>query len=233
MRSDQDRFWDERFKHEGTIWGEGPSATATTAVCYLPPKARVLEIGFGYGRDLVFMLRQGYRVCGVDFSTEARHRAELRLHREGLTAERLVTSSFEDSDFPDESFDAVISHRMVHLLTTSEAVERFAEIAWRILRPGGILCLGVRNAEDLNPSRVRPWGQDVYEYTPRAGHLIRFWDDRALQQAFGRSFTLLAFDRVSEKESATYPIPCHLTVMVAGKIDPVDEVDERISRDEP
>jgi SAM-dependent methyltransferase len=219
MRSDEGRWWDERFGREGVIWGEGPSATAKTVLRYVPAGAKVLEVGFGYGRDLAFLVRQGYRVSGIDFSTEARRQAEARLGREGLRAEQLVTGAFENGALPEGLFDAVVSHRMAHLLVTEEAVERFADKAARVLRPGGILCLGVRNAEDLNPAEVRRAGGDVYEYTPRAGHWIRFWGDESLREAFGKAFTLLALDRVSETESRTRPVPCHLTILVARKKD--------------
>lgn len=219
MRSDESPFWDERFKHEGFIWGEAPSPTAQTAVAYLPANARVLEVGFGYGRDLVFLLRQGYQAWGVDFSAEARSQTEARLQREGLVAEGLLSGTFQESGCPDGQFDAVISHRMAHLLVTDEEVERFTDKAQRVLRPGGLLCLGVRNTDDRNPAEVRPIGKGVCEYMPRPGHLIRFWDDEALRKAFSKAFTFLAFDRVTENESLERPIPCHLTVMVAQKID--------------
>jgi SAM-dependent methyltransferase len=217
MRSDEGPFWDERFRREGAIWGDAPSPTAQALVRYLPAQARVLEVGFGYGRDLAFLLAQGFRAWGVDLSTEARRRTEARLRREGLTAERLLTGSFEDSDCPPGQFDAVYSHRMAHLLVTEEAVERFTAKAQRVLRPGGVLCLSVRNAEDRNPAEVRRVGEAVYEYTPRPGHWIRFWDDAALRQAFGKVFTFLALERVCEHESRGRPVPCHLTILVGRK----------------
>jgi SAM-dependent methyltransferase len=217
MRSDEGRFWDERFRREGFIWGEGPSPTAKTAARHLPANARVLEVGFGYGRDLAFLLRQGYRVSGIDLSVEARGRAEARLRRAGLAAERLVTGSFADSDFAEGLFDGVLSHRMAHLLVTAEAVERFVDQLRRVLRPGGLVCLAVRNADDRDPAEVRPVGENVGEYLPRPGHWIRYWDDEALRQAFGKAFTFLALERVCENESLGRPVPCHLTVLVGRK----------------
>lgn len=222
MHSNEGQWWDERFGREGVIWGEGPSPTAKAAVRYLPAGARVLEVGFGYGRDLVFQLRQGNRVWGIDLSTEARRQAEARLRREGLAAERLDTGPFQDSELPEGAFDAVVSHRMAHLLVSEEAVEHFADKARRVLRPGGLLCLGVRNAEDLSQGAVRPATTDVYEYVPRPGHWIRFWDDEALQKAFGKAFTFLALERVSEPEARTHPIPCHLTILIGRKNGPVN-----------
>jgi SAM-dependent methyltransferase len=228
MRSDEARFWDERFRREGVIWGEEPSQTATTALRYLPANARVLEVGFGYGRDLSFLLRQGYRVWGIDLSEEAHRRADTRLRREELVAEKLETGSFGDSPYPDGLFDAVLCHRMAHLLVTDRAVERFADEVRRVLRPGGLLCLAVRNTEDLDPSRTRRMAENVYEYAPRPGHWIRFWDDDALRKAFGKDFTFLALDRACETESRGHPVPCHLTVMVGEKTRAV-EADELIA----
>src|SRR5262249_1987891 len=154
-RSDEGQFWDERFRREGAIWGEEPSPTAKALLHYLPANARVLEIGFGYGRDLAFLLSQGHRAWGVDLSPEGRRQAEARLRCAGLAAERLLTGSFEDSGCPDGQFDAVFSHRVAHLLVTDNAVERFADKVRRALRPGGILCVGARNADDLSPAEVR------------------------------------------------------------------------------
>jgi SAM-dependent methyltransferase len=218
MRSDEAGFWDERFRREGVIWGEEPSPTARIAVKYLPANALVVEIGFGYGRDLAFMLRQGYRVWGVDLSPEARRRTEARLGHDGLWPERLETTSFEATTCPAGMFDAVLSHRMAHLLVTPQAVERFVETMRRVLRPGGVVCLGMRNTEDINPTEVRCEKDHVGEYLPRPGHWIRFWDDEGLRQAFGKTFTFLALERVCETESRDRPVPCHLTVLVARKM---------------
>ncbi|HEV3084101.1 MAG TPA: class I SAM-dependent methyltransferase [Gemmataceae bacterium] len=217
MRSDESQFWDERFKHEGTIWGDTPSATATTALRYVPANSRVLEIGFGYGRDLAFMLRQGYRMSGIDLSVEARHRTEARLQRAGLQAEQLLTGSFEESNHRDILFDGVLSHRMAHLLITDDAVERFVRTVKSVLRAGGLLCMAVRNSKDVNPSETRLVQGNVYEYLPRPGHWIRFWDDEDLRRAFGKCFDFLTLDHVCELESGARPVPCYLTVMVAQR----------------
>ena len=228
MRSDESKWWDERFRREDTIWGEGPSPTAQVALRHLPANARVLEIGFGYGRDLAFLLRHRFRVSGIDLSNEARRRTEARLQREGLTAERLETGAFEDKVWPDGLFDAVFSHRMAHLLVSDQAVERFVAQAQRVLRPGGILCLAMRNTEDMKPAEVRQIDGKVFEYIPRPGHWIRFWDDEALQKAFGKAFSFLALERVSEIESGSRPVPCSLTILVGRKISPVENGPNRL-----
>ena len=54
--SSEGTFWDHRYSAEGAIWGDGPSPTALLASRYLRPGTRVLEVGFGYGRDLAFLV---------------------------------------------------------------------------------------------------------------------------------------------------------------------------------
>src|SRR5688572_30253436 len=102
--SDEGAFWDRRFREEGAVWGEAPSPTALLAATYARPGDRVLDVGFGYGRDLPFLARQGYQISGIDLSVEGRKLAEARLRREGLAPECLVTGRFEDGPFPDHAF---------------------------------------------------------------------------------------------------------------------------------
>src|SRR5438132_5389825 len=106
MKSDEGTFWDRRYQAEGAIWGEAPSPTARAAARHLPPNPRVLEVGFGYGRDLSFLLRQGCKVVGIDLSREGQRQAEARLEREGLQPDDLLAGRFEDCALPGERFDA-------------------------------------------------------------------------------------------------------------------------------
>ena len=59
-------FWSERYKKEGHIWGDNPSLTGLRLAEVLPPSAKVLEVGFGFGRDILEMLKHGYTVTGVE-----------------------------------------------------------------------------------------------------------------------------------------------------------------------
>ncbi len=210
-------FWDDRFRSEGAIWGDSPSPTAVQAARYAHPADRVLDIGFGYGRDLVFLARQRCRVWGIDLSPTGRSLAEARLHGDGLRPEQLWIGPFEDSDVPPASFDLVVCHRMAHLLLTPDDIGRFARKAEEVLRPGGLLCLGARDPRDPNPADMVLIGDQVYEYIRRPGHRIRCWDEDTYRKAFGRAFSILSLVQTVEAETAAQPVPCHLTVMVARK----------------
>jgi SAM-dependent methyltransferase len=216
MHSDEGKFWDQRYSKEGPIWGTDPSPTAVLAAQYLPAGAHVLDAGFGYGRDLAFLLKSGFRVSGIDLSVEGRRLALDWLHDQGLKPEQLWTGRFEETAFP-EPFDAILSHRVIHLMETAESVAAFAGKVESTLRPGGLLCVAARNPHDLHPDVMVRVADRVYEYAKRPGHRIRYWDDQAFQEAFGDAFAFLALTEKVEQESAQQPVPCHCTVMIGRK----------------
>jgi 2-polyprenyl-3-methyl-5-hydroxy-6-metoxy-1,4-benzoquinol methylase len=214
--SNSGEFWDTRYRAEGAIWGESPSPTAQVAAQHLTTRARLLEIGFGYGRDLPFYIRQGCRVTAIDLSITGRQLAEQRLQREGLQAESLLAGRFEQREFV-EPFDVVVSHRMAHLLVDPAEMASFSAKVLQVLRPGGMLCLGARNLHDLDQATMVSLGDGVYEYTQRPGHRIRYWDHEAFRRTFNGAFDVCSLIETTELESQGHPVPCHLTVMVGQK----------------
>jgi SAM-dependent methyltransferase len=223
MTSNEGAFWDHRFHTEGAIWGNGPSPTAELAARYLHEGERVLEVGFGYGRDVCYLLQQRYRVFGIEASRQGHALTEDRLRREGLKVDGLMLGHFEENTLADGSFDAVLCHRMLHLLVSRKAVAHFVEQVQRVLRTGGLLCVGVRNANVLDLTSMARVDDNVYEYTQRPGHRIRYWDDAAFREFFSGAFTLLTLAPAVEQESACNQVPCSLTLMAGRKKQAADQ----------
>ena len=217
MNSEESGFWDKRYREEGAVWGEAPSPTAVLLAPLLAPRSCVLDVGFGYGRDLVYLAERGFRVSGVDASGDGQAQAQRRLADRGLQAENLYRGRFEESDIPPGRFDAVLNHRMAHLLTSVEAVAAFAARIRQVLRPGGLLALAARSVRDHDPDQMIPVEPGVYEYRARPGHRIRYWDEEAVRLLCSLEFDVLAFQAAHEPETLTRPVPCHLLVLIARK----------------
>lgn len=105
------------------------------------PQMRVLDAGCGGGRNLIYFLRCGYDVCGVDQSGEAI--AQVRSLASAL-APQLPVDNFrvemvERMPFADESFDVVISSAVLHLARDEEHWRMMLREMWRVLKRGGIL----------------------------------------------------------------------------------------------
>ncbi|HTE62607.1 MAG TPA: methyltransferase domain-containing protein, partial [Solirubrobacteraceae bacterium] len=140
----------------------GRDAMDDTA-CHLPapaPGARLLEVGFGTGDQLVRMRELGWQVSGVDIDpvvvAAARERG-LDVHHGELAAR----------GFPDGCFDAVyLSHVVEHVL---DPVALLRECC-RVLAPGGRLVAITPNVESRGHG---VFGADWFGLDPPR-HLVLF-----------------------------------------------------------
>ena len=100
---------------------------------------RVLDLGCGTA-TLSIMLKEvhpGAEVVGLDGDVKALSIAQRKIADAGLDIELKKGMSF-DLNFPDQSFDRVVSSLLFHHLTTKRKLETLAEIK-RILKRGGEL----------------------------------------------------------------------------------------------
>jgi SAM-dependent methyltransferase len=104
------------------------------------PGARLLDAGCGSGRNLVYFLREGFDVCGVDTSPGAV--AQVRLLARALAPnspeENFRQEPVEAMSFADESFDAVLSSAVLHFARDEAHWLAMVREMWRVLKPGGI-----------------------------------------------------------------------------------------------
>ncbi|MDQ2977637.1 MAG: class I SAM-dependent methyltransferase [Acidobacteriota bacterium] len=106
----------------------------------IAPGMTVFDAGCGQGRNLAFLLREGYEVLAVDPSPSSIE-AVRALARE--LAPRLPESSFreeaiESNSFADGCADVVVSSAVLHFARDEEHFRAMLEGTWRLLRPGGL-----------------------------------------------------------------------------------------------
>lgn len=101
----------------------------------------ILDAGCGAGRNLIYFLRSGCKIFGVDLNPEAiRYVRELAQSlAPGLSAENFQVSKVEEMPFPDESFDAVISSAVLHFARSEQHFNGMLAEMWRVLKPEGLL----------------------------------------------------------------------------------------------
>jgi tellurite methyltransferase len=111
------------------------------------PGMRVLDAGCGSGRNLVYFLRSGYDVCGVDESEEAiaqARRLALVLAQQSsaeafgpLSADSFRVEPVERMSFANADFDVVLSSAVLHFARDEEHWHAMLKEMWRVLKPGG------------------------------------------------------------------------------------------------
>ena len=120
--------------------------------------ARILDAGCGTGRNLVFFLREGFDVWGVDENAAAiaevrRLAADLA---PGLPLERFRVEPIEALSHADASMDVVISSAVLHFARDHEHWQAMVHEMWRVLAPGGMLF--ARLATTVGQTRLRAIG---------------------------------------------------------------------------
>jgi tellurite methyltransferase len=105
------------------------------------PGMRILDAGCGSGRNLVYFLRQGYQVFGVDL--DAGRVADVRrlaaVLAPNLPAENFRAEALESISFPIGFADFVISSAVLHLARDDDQFQKMLHGTWRVLKPGGLL----------------------------------------------------------------------------------------------
>ena len=101
------------------------------------PGMRVLEAGCGFGRNLVYFLRQGYEVFAADADLKAI--TAVRRLAASLPAENFRVEPVEAMSFPDAFADLVISSAVLHFARDDEHFNAMLRGSWRVLKPGGLL----------------------------------------------------------------------------------------------
>jgi SAM-dependent methyltransferase len=103
----------------------------------IAPGMRIFDAGCGSGRNLVYFLREGYEVFGVD--ADARAVEAVRRVAPHLPAANLRVEALESLSFPDEFADVVLSSAVLHFARDDAHFAAMLRGTWRVLKPGGLL----------------------------------------------------------------------------------------------
>jgi tellurite methyltransferase len=103
----------------------------------ITPGMRVLDAGCGSGRNLIYLLREGYEVFASDQSPAAIEHT--RAIAPTLPAENLRLEPIEAISYPDASFDLVICSAVLHFSRDDAHFDAMLENLWRMLKPSGLL----------------------------------------------------------------------------------------------
>ena len=102
----------------------------------IPEKSKILDLGCGVGmpHDL-FLVKQGYDVTGVDLSKK-----HIEAAKQNVPEAKYFCGDFFEIDFPEESFDAIISlYAIFHI--PREEHEKLLNRINKLLKKNGIILI--------------------------------------------------------------------------------------------
>jgi len=107
----------------------------------IAPGMRILDAGCGPGRNLVYLLKEGYEVYGVDPDPRAVD-AVRRLSADlapALPATNFRLEALEEMSFPADFVDVVLSSAVLHFARDDHHFAAMLRGMWCVLKPGGML----------------------------------------------------------------------------------------------
>jgi tellurite methyltransferase len=133
---------------------------------------RVFDAGCGAGRNLVYLIREGFEVCGNDANPAAIAQARALAAslasasaaggRYGVTREHdFRVEAIENTSFPDAHADVVIASAVLHFARDAAHFEAMLRQSWRVLRPGGLFFARLASTIGIE-GRVTPIGTGRY-----------------------------------------------------------------------
>jgi SAM-dependent methyltransferase len=114
---------------------------------------RVLDLGCGVGRHLVYLGGQGYEMHGLDISPAGVERCHKELAQHQLRATVRVADMFA-IPYPDQWFDWVLSVQVIYH-TTADALQQAIRHVHDKLKPGGFFFVTFPPVDNVGPDSGR------------------------------------------------------------------------------
>lgn len=116
-----------------------------------PSPKRILDLGCGTGRHLVFLEDQGHEVFGMDSSVNGLIYARDWLRKEDHPA-RLLIADMTSLPYSSSSFDIIVSMYVIHHNPLA-GLRRTIQEMYRLLLPGGLILLTIPSTRGFRHGR--------------------------------------------------------------------------------
>ncbi len=126
--------------------------------------AKILDLGFGDGRNMPLLHDLGFEVCGVEISDEICRLTQSRMETLGVPVQ-LETGSNSHIPFSDEAFDFILACHACYYVSPGESfTDNLREIA-RVLRAGGRFIFSLAKTDSYVLNDAVPLGSGHYRIT--------------------------------------------------------------------
>jgi SAM-dependent methyltransferase len=131
--------WEDIFKKDGKVF-ETPHPDMERIATLFKKRDihKILDIGCGSGRHLVFFSKMGFKIYGIDASPSALELSNEWLKEEGRACELKLHRIEDKFPYSNEYFDAILSVQVIHHNLLKDIKFTISEMK-RILKPKGLI----------------------------------------------------------------------------------------------
>jgi len=136
--------WDEIYKRYGKFLVNPQESMERIVEIFKEHNVKkVLDLGCGSGRHLIYLAERGSEVYGIDLAETGIKIAKDWLDEKDLQADLKIGSVYKKLPYEDDFFDAVVSIRVLHHARIEDIRKAIEEIQ-RVLKPRGLIFITVR-----------------------------------------------------------------------------------------
>ncbi len=181
--------WEKLYKRDRKRYGEDHSIFCELARPYLQNCKKVLELGCGYGRDLLYLAKiyPTVNFLGIDSSPTAVSILLQDAKREEIENLKAINGNWLDfpyDKFIGEPMDAIISHFFIHLFLEEERVEILKKSA-HVLRDNGVLISSLISISDSKFTKGKLIEERTFAcYPDRPWHFLHFGGEEEIRRIY-------------------------------------------------
>jgi len=142
----------------------------------MKPRQKMLDLGSGRSADALFFVKNNHKVTCVDVAEKRISGLREYVQNKKIRDIEIVISDIRKLNFPDESFDIIYAHLVLHYFN-DKTTKIIYENLKKILRKGGLLCVKVYSVDDYRFGRGKQMESNVFN---RNGHIVHYFTKQYL-----------------------------------------------------
>lgn len=165
-----------------------------------PKGMKVLDLGCGIGRHVVYCHEMGLEAYGIDLSNVAVKEAQEWATRANIKdpAKRIVQGDIRNLPWENGFFRCVVSHGVLDSMSFSIAREACKDVA-RVLVPGGLFYCDLISGDDSSHAREF-CGEEVMSSKHEEGTIQSYFNFSKINQLIDGMFEILECKLITREE---------------------------------
>lgn len=153
-------------------------------------QAKILDLGCGIGRHVIYSHQMNLDAYGVDLSDVAIQYARDWAAREGIIdyERKIIQSDIRQLPWQDQYFSYVVSHGVLDSMSFSIASDAVREVA-RVLQPGGLFYCDLVSGDCSSYGREYA-GEEIVSSMHEQGTIQSYFNYSKIELLFGELFEI-------------------------------------------